>query len=368
MTLRWRRLGLRLLGLVAAAVLGLYLLLPALIQRQIKLALADAGLPGAQLDVSRPGLGSLKLTDITLADGRLRIPAIDITYDIASLRQLRVQTITVRDALLQLTVREDGSIDWGPLADLGQDDSANPDAPLPFDVLQLTSAKIELHQPTLRHWIDLSLSLRGDELRVDHLAIASIDHGSATIQPFATSLAEPVLPLQLTLHEARLGPLLGLTAAATGEGTVTGDLSLRLKAYRPYRAIIDGGSLHASPGTVLTFATREPLEKLLAVNPQQAPRTATDDTKHQLVEALQDFKYRTLAITFVPKDGDVITRIQIDGKARGDNPTTVGPLTLNIGRINDLINTPVVDATVELPAWLEHVIERLVTRSAGEKP
>lgn len=442
MIIRWRRLGLRLLGLCAAAGMGFYLLLPALIGHQIKRALADVGLPNVRLKVGQVGIRGLAIRELATPDQRLRIERIDVEYDWTSLRDARIRRLALVGGALDASLTPQGQLDLGPLGQLklpSGSASARPplddfsvDAQirlavnnrsltLPLNVTGHTrgehpvfhalirlnrvddelawsggSARIQAAHATIqrpdpardlvhvqihlnvgdlqvRGW-DLG-SLRSDLLveaspahpviRLDgQVAIDSASLGSLTLQPRSFNHADGSLKLEASLRDVNLAPLAAAVHELAGaSGRVSGQLRLRIKTFPPHRAIVDEGSLAASPGTVLTFARPQALHALLPLPSAHLG----DDTQRQLVEALQDFEYRTLKVAFVPQNQDVITRIEIDGRARGARATSVGPLVLNIARINDLINTPLLDAALGSTGWLERVIERGIKRSSPER-
>ncbi len=441
MKIRWRTLCLRLVGLLAAAALGFYLLLPSLVQRQIKLALKDKGLADATLDVGVVTHRGLTISGLALADGRLTVPSIHVAYSPGSLRHGRIESATVSSLIVRATLTDDMRLDLGPLAKLleGDDRAAGPP---PFDTLTIRDAELriawgdrlletpiwgslrrdgdrivpDLHidinggslespdgfvhllgitsdlnltgldpvatpaaqrftitDARLGAWrlgeITIVFQLDGDTLRVDQLSMTSPQLGKLTVQPMTVDLDEPILRLNVTLENLDIAQTLAAVAAkdVSGRGRVDGQLQLRVKPYPPYRMSIDGGSLVASSGATLRFVSRQPLQTVLGVAPTPQPNEdVTDQTKRQLVEALQDFRYNTLRIDFVPTHNDVVTRIQIDGVGRGEPAQKVGPLTLNIGQLNDLVNTGFVDATLRFPQWLEQAMTRLAARSAKE--
>lgn len=432
---QWFRWLPRVLGLLAAIMLGAWLLLPALIQWQIKSAIRAVGVQAVEVDVGQISHRGLTLSDIDLGQGQVRVPVLAVTYSLDSLRNLRIETITACDPVMHVGITDEGEIDLGPLQPLltpGRDggDSGR----LPFDVLtvrdgelQLTFGGIELPvrwwgtlaaegnglRPDLHasirgaslagaggsmrllgvdarlqltsfdplttaaaqtlsiadlRWgpwqlgrVAVTFALRGRELTVADLSVDSPQLGRLTVEPFTVDLAEPLLQLTLKLEGLDLEDTLAAAPpdlGMSGRGQISGTLRLRVKAFPPYRAIIDHGDLSASSGTIIRFASDQPLRRL--INP-------TDEQQERLVRALQDFRYEMLDVRFEGSGEQAVARLTMRGRARGDNPTRIEPsLTLNVFGLNDLTNTAVADTAVRLPQWLERAMQRLAERSTIE--
>jgi hypothetical protein len=448
MKLRWRSLLLRLFGLAAAAVLGLYLLLPSLIERQIKLALREMGVHPVSLKVGMVTPSGLRITHVTTPDGRLTVGRILVGYSLASLRAFRVEDITVLDARLTVAITPDGEIDLGPLSQLKLP-SGDPTGPPPLDTysayvtvrvegdgvgidlplslrgysdgttirsavalnlrdqniqtpdgrvvlkgingyvgfdgtsgltdpaVYLGRVQLRVAEATVGAWplgavdADFHLDLNADEKRLTGghgtISLDSNALGKIVIKPASIDLKDGTTRVTVNSSDLRLDALASrLDSVTRATGMIEGELQLRLKLLPPYRAYIDGGRLVASPGTVIRFRDAKPLQKLLGVSPGQVVADATGDTKRKLVEALQDFRYDNLRITFVRQTQDVVTRIEINGRSNRPDRTEVGPLTLNVGQINDLVNTELVDTAMRLPSWLEDAMKRWAERSATE--
>ena len=165
--LRWLLRLLGVAGVVLAALLVFHIaVVPGLVERIAVAKLREMGLKGASLEVRSVSLWSTEVANVALGEqGRVRIGALGVLYDLPSLLRGRLGTIEVTGAEMELRLR-DGKLDFGPLADLQMSSEAGE---LPFGRIELRASS-------------LLLDLEGQRVRVPgHGSIVNTGEGRCSV-------------------------------------------------------------------------------------------------------------------------------------------------------------------------------------------
>lgn len=218
------------LGLIAAALAALWLLLPILLAPLARERLAELGVPAPRLTVRSVGLDQARLVAVAAGtDDELTVREITISYHPAGLLEGRLERVTLDGARLRASLGPDG-LSLGSLDPLlaARGDGGTPS----FPPIRIEDAEIELATPL--GLVTLTgagtVAAAPDGVRAD-LRVAAADRGSAE-GDLDLRIAGSSVEARLDLTDSRLA-LPGIVSAAA-----TGDIAARLEGGEI--AVFDG--------------------------------------------------------------------------------------------------------------------------------
>jgi hypothetical protein len=203
-------------------------------------------------------------------------------------------------------------------------------------------------------WLTLgSLKIAGQELSggrlvfdatdSDHLHIADAQvswaGGRFKAAPFTVSISQGRIASDISAEHLDLAQVVALLTQGRGSGTgrISGTVPV---SFDGSRITFGSGKLTSEgPGNLRLGSMSGQLETVLdRTNPRFTTEAAMQQLKQQIIAALTDFDYDSLAANFAPDGQNLVISVQIAGHGR-EGAKQPFDITLNFRGVEDALNT-----------------------------